>query len=346
MKSKIFFGFLFLMVLSSCQEKISVGVDVRDRFYVEIDDAIMPVVVKGNTQSKTLIIMLHGGPGGHASIYEELALFEILEEEFAMVYWDQRCSGSSLGNCDIADLQISDYVSDVDHLINLLSSQYGEDVGFFLMGHSWGGALTANYIVDNTRASNLKGAIVVDGIHDFTTYISVLREMVDRIGSAQIAAGKNVEDWEKHIASLQSLDQGTIEDVAEANRIANQLETLVMDSLTLEGIDAIDFLDYNLFSNYDIFASSVNTISANQGLLDELITMDISPQLSAIEIPLAVYVGKFDFVTPVHYAEELVTLASSEDKFFRIFNGSGHSPMINEKTAFSTEVAEFVRKFR
>jgi len=58
----------------------------------------MPAYLYGNFDSKTFIVLLHGGPGGNGLEYRSGKYAEMLEEQFAMVYWDQRGQGNSRGN--------------------------------------------------------------------------------------------------------------------------------------------------------------------------------------------------------------------------------------------------------
>ncbi len=339
-------GIVCCLLFSACNEKISMGTDVRDRFFVEIDNALLPVVVKGNVASKTFLIILHGGPGGESSIYEEFRLFEDVESNTAVVYFDQRCSGASQGNCDLQNLEMADYLNDIDLLIEILAQRYGDDNSIFLLGHSWGGSLAANYVLSAERQAKLKGCFVVDGIHDFSQYIDQVRTMTNTIGQSQIDAEINKETWQDHIDNLAELSGEESSDISSANRIANQIESLLLDSLDSPDIKLQDVVNYYFFSSYEIFSSSTNTLVANQGLFDEYSEFDISNELFKIELPIASYVGKFDFVAPPYYAQEIRDRSQSSSIDYELFEKSGHSPMINEKIKFNQKVNAFIAEHK
>ncbi|HSR34632.1 MAG TPA: hypothetical protein VLY63_29020, partial [Anaerolineae bacterium] len=81
----------------------------EDYFWVERNNARMPVWVRGNTASSTFIVFNHGGPGSTGtaeSIFEvnpgngklgHASPVQALESDYAVVYWDQRHSGMSRG---------------------------------------------------------------------------------------------------------------------------------------------------------------------------------------------------------------------------------------------------------
>ena len=68
-----------------------------DYFFLERDGAVMPIWVRGNVDSRTLLLMVHGGPGDSAQWYIESQAFKALEARYGVAYWDQRGAGTSQG---------------------------------------------------------------------------------------------------------------------------------------------------------------------------------------------------------------------------------------------------------
>ena len=64
-KLAILISVTLVMFLSACEKQ---GFYQGDHFFVKNAGAEMPVYVKGNIQSGTFILFLHGGPGGNASL--------------------------------------------------------------------------------------------------------------------------------------------------------------------------------------------------------------------------------------------------------------------------------------
>jgi len=75
---------------------------------------------------------------------------------------------------------------------------------------------------------------------------------------------------------------------------------------------------------------------------NELISYDITEQLSEIDIPIAVYAGKYDFVVPPIYALEIFEAIENSDNEYYLFETSDHSPMLTERHLFNSKVINFI----
>ena len=212
-----FFYLLSLLLLLACNKETLVS-NANDHFFLKNKGAVMPIFVHGNTSSKVFIIYLHGGPGSTSleAYQNEKSPFTKLQSDYAMVYWEQRCSGSSQGNC--SNLTISQYVEDLEKLIALIKNKYANDITIFLLGHSWGGSLGIKYLTTNNNQSAIKGWIEVGGGHDVPRIAILEKEMVNEVGNRQISQGININEWQANITKANSLDLSKIDDIYEMNK--------------------------------------------------------------------------------------------------------------------------------
>ncbi len=127
--------------------------------------ARMPLWVKGNADTGIMLLFLHGGPGGNAIEKHLSGGFRRLEQEFAIVYWDQRASGNSTGTPADAVATVDDCVDDLRQVVRLCQQQY-RPKALFLMGHSAGGELGTRYLIDAAGEGQVAGWIEVDGAHN------------------------------------------------------------------------------------------------------------------------------------------------------------------------------------
>ena len=112
---------LSLVLLSSCQkESITIELNVSETFYVENNGASMHVLVEGNTESKTFLVFVHGGPGTPCLGYNTKYISENIENRYATVYWDQRNAGASQGNSNGDKLNLNQMTDDSRKLILVL----------------------------------------------------------------------------------------------------------------------------------------------------------------------------------------------------------------------------------
>lgn len=77
---------------------------------------------------------------------------------------------------------------------------------------------------------------------------------------------------------------------------------------------------------------------------DCLSRYDIRDRLHEIDVPVFVYVGRYDWITPVRLGQELA--AGIRNSKFVVYEKSGHMPALEEKTAFQADAREFIKSLR
>jgi pimeloyl-ACP methyl ester carboxylesterase len=157
MKQLIIAAFV-LFLFDSCQkEKITIGTNVSDTFYLDNNGSSMHVLVEGNTISHAFLIFIHGGPGAGSSFYNTDYISQNIENRFACVYWDQRNAGASQGSSNGDKLNLSQMTDDLKKLIQLIKYRYGENSSVFILGHSFGGLLVTSFMTTGNNQSMVKG---------------------------------------------------------------------------------------------------------------------------------------------------------------------------------------------
>lgn len=99
---------------------------------------------RGVSDDNPPLILLHGGPGA-----SESALFRqfnaALEQQFLVVYWEQRGTGRSFhGDIPPASMTVARFLEDLDELVDHVRERFSHDQ-VVLLGHSWGTALGVMY---------------------------------------------------------------------------------------------------------------------------------------------------------------------------------------------------------
>ena len=85
--------------------------------------------IAGAANRSTPLIIVHGGPGGNAYVYERLQ-GPWLEKRRTVVYYDQRGGGRSGAPRDPADYAMTTLVADLDALIRRLGVAQVDLLGF------------------------------------------------------------------------------------------------------------------------------------------------------------------------------------------------------------------------
>lgn len=333
MRATLTISIIFLLgLLSACtkEEFQKEG----DFFYLKNKGAIMPVWVKGNQSSKTFIIMLHGGPeGGSSQYYTIFPSHKRIEDQFAIVYWDQRMCGMSQGNPSMKDATLEQFTEDLDQLVTLINHKYNNPT-LFLMGHSWGGALGTNYLLQHQN--KIQGWIEIDGGHSWTTANALSRDHMMKYAKQKISVQDEPEYWQFAHNWYQEHPVVGINDNAhytfagKANGYDYNPES---DSLE---IPFTDLVFYSPISTAYFF------VPYQFAFLDN--GLDLKDDLHAINIPSLICWGKHDLVYPVEIAQTTYeSLGTPENqKELHIFENSAHSPNYEEPTEFANAVIDFV----
>ena len=95
---------------------------VDDLFYVRSNGALMPVWLRGNPSSGTVVLFLAGGPGP-GLFYEEEPVFRRLEQKYVVAFWDQRAAGGVQGTAAPETLTLAQYVADADAVIQAIEQR-------------------------------------------------------------------------------------------------------------------------------------------------------------------------------------------------------------------------------
>ena len=103
---------------------------------VSTDNSVLIGRVAGSPQADSLLIALHGGPGNTSDYLLELEQLE--SESLAVLTYDQRGSGQSLG--PTVGYSMQEHVADLEAVVEWTGRER-----VILLGHSWGGVLALRY---------------------------------------------------------------------------------------------------------------------------------------------------------------------------------------------------------
>ena len=332
-----------VMLLGACK-KDSISSNHQEVLNVRNNGADMPAYVHGNAASKTFVIVVHGGPGGNGLEYRSGTYAEQLEEKVAMVYWDQRGQGMSHGKYSTNDVTIGQMADDLYALVNIVKHRYGSDSKVYLLGHSWGGTLTAAFMTRKHYQHSVDGWIEANGAHDLPMLNKSAVEMFRTIGQDHINRGVNADQWQPIVDFANSVDPNNIsvEQAGEINGHGHTAEGLV-DAVRQGSGAAGGLIKYVFASPTNPLTSALSGSATSNLLLQEVEAANYTPQLKNITVPCLFLWGRYDFVVPPELGYSAYAEVSSAQKELVIFEESGHSPMDNEPDKFVDEVLDFVQ---
>jgi pimeloyl-ACP methyl ester carboxylesterase len=325
-----------LFILGCEKDSFTLSGIAEDHFFLKSGNQQMPITVAGNVDSKKFIIIIHGGPGGNSLVYRDNYVQDLVEKEFAVVYWDQRYAGNTQGNGGSTD--ITEFRKDIKKLLLLLGAKYGSDNDFYLFAHSWGGFLAPYFLVDGDNQEMVKGWIQVDGGHNYELNDSLTREMLLHYGNIELAADNNSSDWNEIVDWCNQNGFEGIENVSQLNQFAHRAERLLDDVAERDRPDFKQIRATAILSGW-----SNQTASAIYRVDSSTYNTPNTDQLFKIQLPTLLLWGKYDFVCPPELADDIENNIGSSDVEKVIYSRSGHSPMANEAIKFWSDLVEWIR---
>lgn len=345
--SRLITAIFMFLALASCQkEEIVIGTNVTETFYLDNNGASMRLLVEGNTSSKTFLIFVHGGPGTGSYFYNTDYISQNIENKYAVVYWDQRNAGASQGNSNGDDLNLPRMTDDLKKVIQLIKYRYGKDSGIFILGHSFGGLLTASFMTTGNNQSLVKGWIFADGSHNYPLNDSLTRQKLLSVGQKQIDLNKNTNEWTA-IVEYCNLHTGnfTFEE-------SNQLYSYATDAETyfakVKKINLATLIDQDPV-RYDWPITSILfnlNYSRNASFNRDLANTEFSSKLGVVTTPTLLLYGKYDFICPGGLDEDVYNRINTKDKKLATSPISGHDIMWQDESFFCKEVNAFIERYK
>jgi pimeloyl-ACP methyl ester carboxylesterase len=334
-----------LLLFVSCQkEEISSGIKISDTFYVDNQSASMRVLVEGNIASKTILLWVHGGPGASSYFYNSDYISKNIEDKYAVAYWDQRDAGASQGSINGEELTLKTMTTDLKEVISVLKHRYGKEVGIFMIGHSFGGMLSAFFVTTENYQEMLKGWIMFSGAHNYPLNDELTKTDLIYYAEQQIAKKKKVSEWTEILNFCKTIDPGKVtgEQSAKLNAYATATESYFdeikpysITGLVKKNAVSQKYPITNLFLNLRYSQSSKLNI--------ELFDYQLSSKLHKVTIPVLTMYGKYDLICPPKLGDDVIKNISSKIKSQVILPNSSHGGMLQDEELFCKEINNFIR---
>ncbi|MEZ4776229.1 MAG: alpha/beta hydrolase [Bacteroidia bacterium] len=339
----IYILFLCIMLLVSCAKE---DPDMlSDTIYVSHEGADMPAYIHGNASEKVFLLVVHGA-GSLGLGFRTGAFTAELEKRYAVVYWDQRGQGMSQGHYSQPDDVIDLMAKDLLALVAVLRHKYGEDIKLFMMGHSWGGALSAAVLVDPVNQPLFKGWIEVDGAHDFQFAGTARRQLLLSIVEEQILLGYEPDTWEEIYKEVSNLDSLSDDDYAPMLDQAQAVVSLLVESGAVEpsGVSSEEL--YRIVIDNNPINWKVSALFNRPFIYARDIGYSVTQELFNIRIPTLLLWGKYDISVPPVLGYDALRRLGTLDKKLVIFDRSVHHPYDTEPDKFAEEVIQFIDRLK
>ncbi|MDX1479398.1 MAG: alpha/beta hydrolase [Saprospiraceae bacterium] len=296
------------------------------------------VYFRGRDTTKPLLLFLHGGPGTAATGLIRKFIPE-LENRFIVVHWDQRGAGKSFSEGGKrADFTVEQMIADVGTLTEIVLDRFGQDK-LYLMGVSWGSYLGIEAVCrwpEYYTAYIGSGQVVFQDLGEKLSYRYALKQSMAHHDSAAIKSlekiGPPPYQAKKHVRSIMkqrhvlaryggSFHNRTVQ--REFSRLA-----------TLWQVE-----EYNLLDKFNWIRGQLRSERILGPVFRQI---DFRVTAPRIDLPVYFAQGKYDMQTPTSLVQEYFDLLQAPLKSLRIFRGSAHLPLAEEKEEFLAFLDEVI----
>jgi pimeloyl-ACP methyl ester carboxylesterase len=302
---------------------------------IEVGGTTQWVRIRGADVFNPTLLIVQQGPG--LPMINEARRFETaleLEQDFTVVYWDQRGCGRSLRNVkDRSDISLERMVGDTVSLLEIIRTRFGKTL--YIAGFSFGGTVAAYAAAQRPDlvttlvvvGLDIDGAAAGNNAYGFA--LSSARErgnkrairQLEAIGPPPHLTAKQFSvrvRWASSFGGVTTKETyGTI--------VRGLLVSLVRSS------------DYSLG---DIVRTLRGITATQSELLSELATLDLVESLPSIGVPVVMVQGRHDQVAPADAAQRYASELNAPSKQFVWFEHSAHTPHLEEPDRFRELIME------
>jgi len=288
--------------------------------------------VRGTAAANPVLLLMQQGPGlPMISDVERFQRTLRLEDDFTVVYWDQRGTGLSAPPLRTAsdryEISVARMVEDTVALLELLRDRFGGKT--FVTGFSFGATFAARAAAQRPE---LVAALVAAGMdvdmpaaedHAYAFALDVARRRGNRRAIRQLSGiGPPPHTGAKQFTTRARW-------VAEFGGLVTDEDYHgLLRALLVSLIRSPDY------STADVLRT-LRGISASQAtLLPELATTDLVRTLPRLDVPVVMAQGRLDHVAPGEAAQRFYDGLAAPSKRLVWFERSAHTPHFEEPVRF------------
>jgi pimeloyl-ACP methyl ester carboxylesterase len=296
---------------------------------IRAGDTTQWIRIRGADPSNPVLLLIQQGPG--LPMINEARRFEHLlglEQDFTVVYWDQRGCGRSLrGRGSRIGVDMDLMVADTVSLLEYLRNRFGGKTS--IAGFSFGAALAALAAAQRpdlvatlvATGMDIDGATAATGAYEFA--LRTARQRGNRRATRQLEA----IGAPPHLTSKQF---GTR--VRWASQFGGVTTGETYASLARGLVSSlVRCTDY---SAGDVIRTLRGVTATQAALLLDLATMDLIRTVPRIDVPFVLVQGRHDQVAPGESAQHYASSLQAPRKQLIWFENSAHTPHLDEPAKF------------
>jgi pimeloyl-ACP methyl ester carboxylesterase len=318
-----------------CAEALAIRTPngVAEGMFVRIGGIDQWISIRGENVDNPILLVLAGGPG--MSYVSFAPVFRSWEQYFTVVQWDRRGVGKTYGRNGKAKsgpLTFPRMAQDGIEVSEFLRRRLHKDK-IVLLGHSMGSWLGVSMA---TMRPDL-----------FSAYVGT-DQMVDMARNEAVSYS---------LAVKRARESGDEASVRAVNKIGPppykntrawwaKQQWIMANDPAAPDVEQKIFLPLSLFSpDYslkDIVNNTQGYLSSARSMFPEIMAYDVRQFGTRFEMPVFLFQGESDFLTPTVLAQEYFRTIEAPRKEMVLLKGGGHLTMITMPDSFLKELVDRV----
>ncbi|HOY18585.1 MAG TPA: alpha/beta hydrolase [Haliscomenobacter sp.] len=350
---------ILAFLLCNCsKETFEVDTASKTFFHVKNGDYLIPVLLRGNTASKKIILYVQGGPAGNTLDFATVDYPEwknTLEKDYAIAYYEQRGTGNRQGNFDFGQNILQTYIEDLHKVAAFLKKAYGAEI--IMMGHSFGGGLTLRYMIEYGQSGIPQKYIALNA--PVTTDVSTAslrwqfrRAFLFNTAKLEISRNRKVERWNEVLKWLEKTP--VIEKIPgdAPYQLMQQwneyIEELVYPNYAEKNVKVRDYLKAIFFSPYNPIPAYLRKDFEDKGIgsliLQEEEDYVLINRLSKIDQQAVLLItGRYDDICVPEELSYVFEKIPSPEKQIKIIDEAGHDSFLHQAAEFNQILKSFIQ---
>jgi pimeloyl-ACP methyl ester carboxylesterase len=290
------------------------------------------VMIRGESLTNPLLILLHGGPG-----FSETHFFRHfnapLEKNFTVVYWDQRGSGKSFNRkIPRSSMTVEQFIADLDELVEVVRKRVGKKKTT-IFGHSWGSVLGPLYAA---RFPEKVAAYVGSGqIGDWPA--SESSSYAFALAKAQCLNNRKALKELRAIGPPSHTAKALWTQRTWLNRIEGQMNIRILWNLAWIFLSKPELSIFDLPNLFRGFRFSLDA------MWDEVSRINLIKAVPSLKMPVFFFLGRQDHWVPSEISVAYFDALTVPSKRLVWFEESGHEPFVDEPAKFNASMTDLVR---
>jgi len=299
------------------------------------------LIIRGADQNKPVMLFLHGGPGSpEYAFMKEYNPF--LENDFVMVYWEQRGAGKSWSkNIPPESMTLEQMISDTRELSEYLAERFDKEK-IYVMGHSWGsflGILTAyqhpelfhayfgiGQVCDQYRGELVSFEWVKEQARKHNDKRAI--KTLENLNFPDSLAGSDA--WKGFLMTERKYVMRYGGGVTREMRGMGPLVKMLLTTREYTFCDKMNFMKGTMFSLEHLWL--------------EVVHANLFNEIDSMQVPVYIFQGVYDYQTPYVVARDFYEQLKAPHKEFFTFENSAHSPLLEDVERFNSHINSIVNK--